>query len=130
MAKKKSNAGRPTVMTPEVVAKLEDAYRYGATDIEACFYANISKDALYDYQNKYPEFSERKKALRSHLKFVSKNVVGRSIEGGDTTDAKWYLERKCKDEFGTKQNIEHSGNITLEAVLKELDGGTADLPED
>lgn len=107
---KKSNAGRPTVMTPEAIAKLEQAFSFGATDLEACFYAGISKDALYDYQVKHPEFTERKEGLKNNLKLIAKNVLGKSIQGGNETDAKWYLERKCKDEFGLKTSIEHSSD--------------------
>ena len=62
--KRKSNAGRPTVMTKEVLAKLEAAFSYDMPDEEACFYANISADALYDYQVKHPEFTDRKYALK------------------------------------------------------------------
>ena len=70
---KKSNAGRPTVMTKDTIAKLEEAFKCGASDLEACFYADISKDSLYNYQKKHPEFIERKEALKNHLKFVSQS---------------------------------------------------------
>jgi hypothetical protein len=110
MAKKKSNAGRPTVMTPETLAKLEDAFAYGLTDQEACFVANISKDALYDYCNKHPEFSDRKEALKQSPTIRAKRTVVKAIDGGDKETAKWYLERKNKDEFSTKTNTQLSSD--------------------
>ena len=35
--------GRPTVMTPAIVSKIEQAYMLGATDTEACLFANLLK---------------------------------------------------------------------------------------
>ena len=51
---------RPTVMTDDIVAKLESAFLMGCTDNEACLYADIDRSTLYRYQEKNPEFSDRK----------------------------------------------------------------------
>ena len=88
-------------MTPQVVAKLEEAFLLGCTDLEACFFANISKDTLYNYQNKNPEFIERKERLKSNPVFKARRSVLDHIDG-DGNLAMKYLERKCKDEFGLK----------------------------
>ena len=93
-----ADTGRPTVMTPEVIGKLEDAFSVGATDLEACFVAGIGKDALYDYQKKHPEFSERKEALKKMVNYKAKKVISGAIESGDKTQANWWLERKGKDD--------------------------------
>jgi hypothetical protein len=103
MAKGKGNgAGRPTVMTPEVIRKLEEAFANDATDLEACFYAGISHAPFYKYQEEHPEFKERKEALKSHLGLIAKNTVARSIKSGNELDAKWYLERRRKNEYSTR----------------------------
>jgi hypothetical protein len=57
------NAGRPTVMTPEIIAKLEYVFALGGTDKEACLYADIGLETLYNYQRNHPEFAERKALL-------------------------------------------------------------------
>lgn len=102
-------AGRPTIMTPETVKILEDAFSVGATDLEACFLANISKQTLYTYQDKYPEFVDRKEALKNMPKYKAKKVVAGKIEEGDEKVAQWYLERKGKDDgFSSKQEIDHT----------------------
>ena len=49
--------GRPTIMTPQVLQKLELAFSYGCTDDEACFFADIAPATLYNYQKEYPEFT-------------------------------------------------------------------------
>ena len=51
---------RPTKMTGEAVSKLEKAFLMGCTDLEACVYAEISKHCLYRYEEKNPEFRDRK----------------------------------------------------------------------
>lgn len=58
------NIGRPTVMTDEVLRKLAEAFAWGCTDTEACCYADISTTALYEYQNKHPEYAEYKARLK------------------------------------------------------------------
>jgi hypothetical protein len=98
----KNKGGRPTLMTENTIQKLEQAFSVGATDLEACFFANISKSTLYNYQESHPEFVERKEGLKNQLSLIAKNTLGRSIKNGNETDAKWYLERKNKDEFSTK----------------------------
>ena len=98
--KPKRSVGRPTVMTQEVLGKLEEAFAIGASDEEACFYANICKQALYDYQNKKPEFTDRKEALKQKPILKARQTLVKSLE--DPVNAKWLLERKRKNEFSTK----------------------------
>ena len=101
---KKNKGGRPTVMTPEVIRKLEEAFAHDATDLQACFYAGIGKSALYKYQEKNPEFVERKEALKKQLGLIAKNVLAKSIKKGSEQDAKWYLERREKSNYSTQIN--------------------------
>jgi hypothetical protein len=46
--------------------------------------------------------------LPSRLKRLKakQNIIS-GINSGDKTDSKWWLERKAKDEFSTKQETEH-----------------------
>lgn len=109
MAKKgKSGAGRPTVMTTDIINKLEEAFALGCSDLEACFYANISATALYDYQRANPEFTQRKAILKEKTIFKARAIIEKAIDEGDKDMAKWFLERKKKDEFSTKS--EGGGN--------------------
>lgn len=98
--------GRPTIMTPEVVNKLEAAFLLGCSDLEACFAADISKQTLYNYQDANPEFIDRKESLKANPIYVARSTVVREIaEKGEL--ALKYLERKKKDEFSPSidQNI-------------------------
>jgi hypothetical protein len=108
--------GRPTVMTDEVVSKLEQAWSMGCSDLEACLFADISKQTLYDYQAKYPEFVDRKERLKESLVLKARTVIANSLNNKDENTAKWYLERKKKDEFSTK--VENETEIKgLEVAL-------------
>ncbi len=93
--------GRATIMTPEIIAKLEHAFLLGCTDLEACFYANIGKTTLYNYQEENPDFVERKELLKNNPIFIARTSVVREMETSGDLALK-YLERKLKNEFSTK----------------------------
>lgn len=111
----KNKVGRPTVMTPEVVNKLEELFFYGHTDEEACLLAGITRQTLNDYQHKHPEFIDRKQALKQNPSALARKVIFDAIDKGDKDMAKWYAERKMKDEFSTKQenDIKLAGEVAL-----------------
>jgi hypothetical protein len=56
--------GRPTIMTPEIIGKLEYAFLLGKNDLEACVEAKIGKSTLCDSQRRSPEFTDRKRCRR------------------------------------------------------------------
>ena len=113
-----NKVGRPTVMTEAMIGKLELLFAKGLSDREACLIADISTTALYDYCTEHPEFAERKELLKEKVKIKAKLNIAESIENKDIDDSKWYLERKARDEFSTKQEISGDLKITkLEDLL-------------
>ena len=134
---KKIGPKQPWKITHEAIQKLENAFAYDMTDEEACHYANISTSSLYAYQEKNPQFLERKKALKQRpvmkareeliKKLSSRKVKTLDKEGNvvelvippDSNDLKWYLERKRKDEFSGKVIVEHEGDIEIKGA-KEM----------
>lgn len=103
----KSNAGRPTVMTPEVIRKLEDAFTWGCTDLEACCFANISKTSLYEYCDRNPEFAERKETLKNHVVMKARRVVMGALDDADINTAHKVIDRK--EGTKVKQDITSNG---------------------
>ena len=99
----KFDTGRPTVMTKEVIDKLQQAFSIGCSDSEACAYANICQDALYKYQERNPEFTEWKHQLKQNPVLKAKNTVVKNLN--DPKIALEYLKAKCKDEFGIRTEI-------------------------
>lgn len=105
--KKKELVGRPTVVTEEVLQKLESSYSLGCSDLEACVFAGISKSTLYKYLDEHPEFSERRELLKEKQVLKARSVIAEAINNKDKEIAKWYLERKKKLEFSAR--IENTG---------------------
>ena len=97
--------GRPTVVTPESIIKLEMAFSNGASDKEACFIAGIGMSTLYDYCTANPDFSEKKEALKDMLKYQARKNVAEQLHAQDIETSKWYLERKAKNEFAQRSEI-------------------------
>lgn len=113
----KRHRGQPTVMTPEVVSKLELAFAIGSNVTEACIYADISRETLYAYIRKNPEFSDRIEGLKSKPILKAKQTVVQSLDDPDY--AFRYLERRSED-FKPKAEVKHSGGIFIGHLLKEL----------
>jgi hypothetical protein len=131
---KYNHAGQPTVMTPLILAKLDQAFAIGCTDVEACAYAEIAEATLYSYQSKNPEYAEHKAQLKEKPILKAKNNVIAAmnehktplvikgvlithkdgspilLEDPDDRDiriktSQWYLERKKKDEFSARSEL-------------------------
>lgn len=108
--------GRHSVMTPEIINKLEQAYSIDATDEEACIFAGIGTSTLYNYQNEHPDFVERKKLLKEKLVFKARTNIASEINKGNVDLSKWYIERKKKKEFSTQVVNELTFTMTDEEV--------------
>ena len=86
----KNSIGRPRSITPKKLEKLEEAF--------------------YDFLKEYPEFSDKIAMWKDYQKIKARYVVHKALEKGDRDMAKWYLERKAKDEFSTKQEVDTTVN--------------------
>lgn len=106
--------GRPPVMTEEVLNKLEEIFALGGTDQEACFFAGISHQTLYNYQKEHPEFIERKEALKELPVLKARRTVVNSLDKPDM--ALKYLERKKKKEFSPSLEVDATVNLGPGAI--------------
>lgn len=117
-AKDKNKVGRPTKMTDDVVNKLEFAFMRGLSDQEACLYAGISKQTLYNYQNDHPEFIDQKASFKSNVKMHAKlNLAKEVIEKKNVELSLFVLERTV-DEYKPKQEV--SANVDMAARFSTL----------
>ena len=117
----KNKGGRPTVMTKEVVAKLETAFAIDATVEEACGVADISRDAFYDYLKKNPKFSDRMATLRNEPILKARETVTRKLSES-YQNAMDYLKRKRKAEFGDNSEV----TVNLPKPITDLFNGVQD----
>ena len=105
--------GRPTKMIEETVQKLEEAFLMGCPDIEACLYADISRQTLHNYQLANPEFVDRKERLKQNPFMKSRKVLLKALDENDTYTAHKILDRKD----GKKVVLEGGENpITVDAT--------------
>ena len=100
----KRPVGKPTIMTPEVLAKLDSAFSIGCSDREACLQAGISNDALYDYQTRNPEYSKRKESLKQRLILKARAELYKGLNNNPELALK-VLERKLKKEFSLRTEL-------------------------
>ena len=92
-------------MTEATLGKLREAFLLGCSDSEACLYADINPDTLYEYQKSNPQFSEKKKLLKNNPVLLARKTVVESLKS-DPNLALKYLERKLSDEFSLKQKLD------------------------
>ena len=97
---------RPEKITPEVLTKLEAGFMNSLTDEECCLYADISPKTLYRYIEKNPAFWQRKETLKRKPNIQAKKNWLKEIKGGNYNSSKEWLERKSRDEFSLRQEVD------------------------
>ncbi len=129
--KKNQDQGAPSVLTPQVVAKLVAAFQNGLTKTQAFRYAGISKDAYYDGMKRDSEFADKMRAAQEHLNFKSREVIAKAIESGSDLNARWWLERKAKDEFSPRREVtgNKGGPVKTDNTNREVGATDAELEE-
>jgi hypothetical protein len=116
----KNKGGRPTVMTPELVTKLEQAFAIDASVEEACSYADISRNCFYEWLKKNPEFNDRITDLRNRPVLKARQTVVQKL-GESYQNGMDYLKRKKKLEFG--DSIDVNANVKV-SKLEEIQTAT------
>ncbi|MFZ2664134.1 MAG: hypothetical protein WAX66_02125 [Patescibacteria group bacterium] len=106
-------AGRPKKMTIQTLGKLKEAFLWGCSDAEACVYAGIHPDTLYEFQKKSPGYSEQKESYKSYPFLVARKSIVMALKN-DPHLALKYLERKKNDEFSLKHTVNQ--NISTERI--------------
>lgn len=124
--KKPQPNGRPPAMTPATIAKLEEAFAWGCSDVEACLWADIAPATLYKYQVKNPKFTERKASLKEKPVLLARKAVVQAIVKGDRNMALAYLDRKRREEFSTKSQVENSGEQSITVNIKKYEASPRD----
>lgn len=119
-AKGVRTVARPKKINKEVVGKLEWAFMKGLNVTEACDYAEISRDTYYEYCKNNQEFSDKMERAQTALQRKAKINLAEKIENGDIEESKYFLARKCKDEFSTKQQVEINGGMEINNPFKGL----------
>lgn len=112
---------RPTVMTDQVIAKLEEAFAWDCSDVEACLWADIAPKTLYTYQEKNPKFTQRKHDLKEKPILLARKSVVSNL-GKDPDLALKFLERRKKKEFSPRTELTGEDGNALAPVLVKFVG--------
>ncbi|MBU1110806.1 hypothetical protein KKB83_04265 [Patescibacteria group bacterium] len=127
--KSKPQVGRPKIIDTSVLRKLYEAFIIGSTDEEACFWANIGKSSLYAFQIDYPEFLELKEEWKQNPTLKARQTVFSNLDSAE--NARWYLERKKKEEFAVRSELTGASGVSLLPTnLEDLKTNYGDLAKD
>jgi|GEM_PF-4689247 len=107
----KGRTGRPSVMTQEVVTKLEHAFVYDCSVEEACLLAGISRNTYYEFIKHYPDFQDRIETLRNAPYLIARRTLIAAAEH-DADLALKILERKRKIEWSLRTEIARGGEVS------------------
>lgn len=115
-----TKVGRPTLMTPDVIAKLKEGFSQGFNIANACIWADISTDVYFDYCRIHPKFAVLCKSLQKKPLIKSILVINKALNEGDVSTAKWYAERKAKDEFSLRNEITGEDGEPVQVKIPEI----------
>lgn len=122
---KKNKGGRPTVITPEVTAKLIEAFKNDFTQYEACLYAGISQDAFQRRCAADHRFAVEMDGAKAFVFFAAKRNIAQAVANQkDVEQSKWYLQKRQKDLYSDR--IEQTGKDGDKLFNLDM----ADLPDD
>lgn len=92
--------GRPTVITPATVRLLKQAFKDGLSVSESCFVSGIGRTAYYSHRSTDEAFANKMELAKAYVSIKAKKTVVQAIDTGNLNAAKWWLERKARNEFG------------------------------
>jgi hypothetical protein len=138
--------GQPTKYRPEFADQVERLCLLGLTNEELASFFEVHIDTLYEWAKVHPEFSEARargreiadskvaeKLYRRALGYSHEavKIVADAKTGAehivpytehyppDTQAATWWLKNRRPDKWGDKQEVKHSGSLTLEGLVTQ-----------
>lgn len=119
VAIKPIRVGRPSVITNEILHKLKKAFLMDCTDAEACIVAGIARSTLSEYKRLNPEFSDNVQSWKLNPILKARTTIYNNLD--NINIAKWYLERKCPEEFALKVIVNNiNANFIQNNILVEI----------
>lgn len=92
----------------EVIRSLSAIWSIGGSDAQAALYAGLDKTTLSRVLKRRPDILQRKERLKEQPSIKARKTVVENLN--DVNTAKWYLERKHKDEFSLKSPLGGDGD--------------------
>ena len=101
-------AQKPQKKTVEIITLLKQAASIGCTNAEACAHAGIREKTYYQWMKEDLELSNEFKRLKNNPIMKARQTIVNALN--DPNHAKWYLERKLKNEFSWKIENDHKSS--------------------
>ena len=118
----KKKTWRPTVMTPEVVQKLEELLSQDVEIERACKFVGIS-DRVYYYEcERNPEFLQKMEKAQEYPLILADRAIAKAIRDGDVQSA-WKMKQSRDKRYrseGTKINLQQGTNPETGEVTQGL----------
>lgn len=113
--------GRPTKYKPEYCEFVENLMLEGASITEIAYELRISKPTIYEWIEKYPEFSNAINGGRDFAEGYWMKEGRINIHNKEFNSTLFYMN--MKNRFGWKDKQEHTGTVAIkqEDALKELE---------
>ena len=113
--------GRPSKMTPEVIAKLEEMFQIDATIEEACHQAQIDPVTYYRHMKNDQVFCQKMERAQEYPFIAMKKVVVAAADKGDGNLALKWLKNRQAERYMEKseQNlkVQKDGAAELAAAM-------------
>jgi len=97
----KTDTGRPTKKTAEVIAKLQEAFLYNCTEEEACAYAWIDQTTFIRWKKEDEKFDQRVHWAKQQYAFAIKRASYKraiNTKTKDSTDILFRIDKRYKEE--------------------------------
>jgi hypothetical protein len=111
-------AGRPTDYTPTLGNEILSLMAEGLSLAAAAAEIGIHRQRVYDWVEKYPEFSDTVKLAQSKRQlFLERRLLNNELAGPQITSTIFALKNTNHEDWRDKREVEHSGN--MEVTSKE-----------
>ena len=122
---------KPNDVEANVWCAVISAWKNGLSDREAAFRASADTDIqitasdIKRWKKENPDIAELCEMLKDDLKATAKTNIANLLRAEDDKTSRWFLEKKCPEEFSTKAAVAFENAVTVslsekENVLKEL----------
>lgn len=112
-------AGRPSEYDPAICSTLEGMGHDGEGMAEAIVALGISRDTFYRWQEKYPEFSDAVKAMKSRSQAWWERRGREATFNNDGFNATSYIfnmKNRFAEDWRDKQEMDLNGNLKVTGV--------------
>lgn len=124
---------RNTKLNEDLITKMYEYISQGHYTNVVCDFMNINESTFYDWLNKakedeekgiesiYTKFSKSVKEAQARAEMTHLQNILKTAREGTWTASAWFLERKHKQRWSLKNEVEHSGDIKIKVGFSDED---------